>query len=53
VLREDNYKTIIPSAKSLEDAIDYIKRLYSDIDENFPQLPAKEGESEYFHSLST
>jgi ASC-1-like (ASCH) protein len=28
VLREDNYKNIIPSANTLEEAINYIKRLY-------------------------
>lgn len=28
VLREDNYKKIIPIANSLEEAIDYLKRLY-------------------------
>ena len=28
VLRKDNYKKIIPIASSLEEAIDYLKRLY-------------------------
>jgi len=28
VLREDNYKNIIPSANTLEEAINYIKKLY-------------------------
>lgn len=28
VLRQDNYKKIIPIANSLEEAIDYLKRLY-------------------------
>jgi ASC-1-like (ASCH) protein len=28
VLREDNYKNIIPSANTLEEAITYFKKLY-------------------------
>ena len=28
VLRKDNYKNIIPSANTLEEAINYIKKLY-------------------------
>jgi len=28
VLRQDNYKNIIPSANTLEEAINYIKKLY-------------------------
>jgi len=35
VLRKDNYKAVIPSAKSLEDAIGYLKRLYSDTNGTF------------------
>ena len=32
VLREDNYKNIIPSANTLEEAINYIKKLYGTIE---------------------
>ena len=28
ILRKDNYKNIIPSASTLEEAINYIKKLY-------------------------
>jgi len=33
VLREDNYKNIIPSANTLEEAINYIKKLYGQLKE--------------------
>jgi len=35
VLRQDNYKNIIPSANTLEEAIDYIKKLYGTTEGNF------------------
>jgi len=35
VLREDNYKNTIPSANNLEEAINYIKKLYGTVEETF------------------
>ena len=35
VLREDNYKRIIPSAHSLEEATEYIRKLYGTTEEPF------------------
>jgi len=35
VLREDNYKKIIPSANTLEEATSYIKKLYKAIEGKF------------------
>jgi len=35
VLREDNYKKVIPSANSLQGAIDFIKKLYGTIEGTF------------------
>jgi len=33
VLRQDNYKNLIPSASILEEAINYIKKLYGTTEE--------------------
>jgi len=35
VLRQDNYKHIIPTAKSLEEAIKYIEKLYKSTEGTF------------------
>jgi ASC-1-like (ASCH) protein len=32
LVRSDNYKEVIPSAETLEDAVDYLRRLYGDYD---------------------
>ncbi len=32
LVRSDNYKEVIPSAETLENAIDYLRRLYDDYD---------------------
>jgi ASC-1-like (ASCH) protein len=32
LVRSDNYRQVIPSAETLEDAIDYMRRLYGDYD---------------------
>lgn len=32
IVTEDNYKTIIPTANSLKEAIEYLQKLYGDIE---------------------
>ncbi len=35
VVREDNYKLVIPSAQTLEEAVVYLRKLYGDYDDCF------------------
>lgn len=46
IVREDNYKAIIPTAKSLEEVIEYLKIMYKNLDGTFTAyyLKVEEGE---------
>jgi ASC-1-like (ASCH) protein len=35
LVRSDNFKQVIPSAGTLEDAVDYLRRLYGDCEDVF------------------
>jgi ASC-1-like (ASCH) protein len=32
LIREDNYRQVIPSAGSVDEAVDYLRRIYGDVD---------------------
>jgi ASC-1-like (ASCH) protein len=43
LMRSDNYRQVIPSAGTLEDAIDYIRKLYGDYDGVFTAYYVQDG----------